>query len=154
MKTQFSDVGAKSFQESLRPSIEFSADIIFHSKIKEYWIIELVAFVENKGQVQHRMYEFGFNLKGIKRDTNLRISQIAQDRRQVEFPVVLIENGKGTFLPVGAKYFFVEPGVKGKYSFLSRVHESLAVLSFHTWFDYPYTKESHIAEATKAVPDK
>jgi hypothetical protein len=54
-------------QEENNPYIEFSADLNFIGKQAGWWIVEITAFVENKGKVQHRMREFTFELDAIYR---------------------------------------------------------------------------------------
>jgi hypothetical protein len=150
------------------PRIEFTADIIFHKKIGDWWILELIAFVENKGKVQHRIYKFKFDLASLNLNDKVNISE--DFGGQVYFPNNIT---KGSFLPSKYKFFFIEPGVKGKYSYITRIPCNAEAVNFHTWFDYPVKrylscpliiklcellnykilKYSHTAEATKSIPD-
>jgi len=52
-------------QRENRPLIVFSADIEFHAIKDDYWIAELIAYIENKGKVQHRVSKFNFILEGL-----------------------------------------------------------------------------------------
>ena len=49
-------------QQERYPHIETSADVYFIGKHEAYWVIELIAWVENKGTAQHRMSTFEFDL--------------------------------------------------------------------------------------------
>ena len=74
-------------------------------------IVELIAYVENRGKAQHQMEEFNFDLNAL-----LPNDPVLPDQRwdgQINFPN---EISKGTFLPARYKYFFVDAGTKAKYS--------------------------------------
>lgn len=62
-------------RQDLYPHIEASADIRFIGEFGEQWIVELVADVENKGEAQHRIDRFDFNLWTINPDDELEYMQ-------------------------------------------------------------------------------
>lgn len=130
------------------PHIEFTVDILFHSKIGDYWVIELLAYVENKGKVRHTLQDLKFDVFYITPQDTLKSS--AKYGNQVEFPHKLLEE---SFLPARSKYFFIEPGVKAKYSYITKVPAKANMIIFHTWFKYNNKTESHTAEKTAKVPD-
>lgn len=151
-----------------RPLIVFSADIEFHALKDDYWIVELIAYIENKGKVQHRVNKFDFILEGLSLQNKVELNKI--HREQVDFPLVLVKN---SFLPGNKNnedgnsiksgdnfkagkpidYFFIEPGLKNKYSYIARIPLSTEVVLMHTWFEYEFSKNScHTAEVTKRVP--
>jgi hypothetical protein len=134
-------------QRENQPRIEFSADIIFHKKIGDWWIVELLAYVENKGKTQHKLYNLDFELSSIESKDEVNLAKIYNN--QVHFPTDIL---KGTYLREGIGYFFIEPGVKSKFSYVARVPVKAEAVIFHTWFNYNDKKRSHTAEATKAVP--
>jgi hypothetical protein len=136
-------------QREDKPHVEFSADIVFLSKIKNYWIVELVAYLENKGKVQHKMYNLDFDLSSIENYDG--ISYKTNFGGQLFFPHEL---KKGSFLKEGTEYFFIEPGVKSKYSHVTTIPVDSNAVIFHTWFKYPDGKHGHTAEATKKVPEE
>jgi hypothetical protein len=98
------------------PHIETSADINFIGKHEDYWVIELIAWIENKGTAQHKMSEFDFDLYHLLPHDFLEEKE--QFGGQVEFPR---PTKKGSFLPRRSKFFFVDPGVKAKYSYITKV---------------------------------
>jgi len=154
-------------QRENRPLIVFSADIQFHAIKDDYWIAELIAYIENKGKVQHRVSKFNFILEGLSKQNKVELNKI--HRGQVDFPLVLVKN---SFLPgnknerssseksednfragMSIDYFFIEPGLKNKYSYIARIPLSTEVVLMHTWFEYEFSKNSgHTAEVTKRVP--
>ncbi|MHC1777561.1 MAG: hypothetical protein AB9834_19340 [Lentimicrobium sp.] len=127
--------------------IDFSVDIEFHAKIKDWWIVEIIAYIENKGKVQHKIELFDFKLESINSTDN--IDDDEEHRNQVLFPNIIAEN---SFKSKDAGYFFIEPGLKNKYSHVAKVPANAEVLLLHSWFDYLDGKHSHIAEITKKVP--
>jgi hypothetical protein len=130
-----------------RPRIEMSSDIIFHKKIGDWWIVELVVYVENKGKVQHKMRDFNFDLHSINTGDTVDIVQQFGD--QAYFPNTI---AKGSFLNKNMKYFFLEPGVKGKYSYVARVPALAEAIILHAWFNYDSDDKVHGTEKTAVVP--
>lgn len=153
--------------------IDFSVDIVFHSFLDDYWLVEIVAFVENKGKVQHKIYKFDFKLEYLeKTDRVISTSKEEEERGQVKFKI--LEEGSfmrrkrlkrksltifhnRIFTPCISipkkRYFFIEPGLKNKYSYVTKVPSNTDILLLHSWFEYPNSKHGHIAEVTKKVPE-
>jgi hypothetical protein len=135
-------------QQERYPNIEFSADVHFIGVQDGFWVTELIATIENKGKAQHRMEEFGFDLNGIERGRPILLEQ--RWGNQVDFPVSI---ATGSFLPTQYKFFFIDPGVTAKYSYLCRVPVTSTFVILHCWFRYgDKRKLSHTAERTVAVP--
>lgn len=128
--------------------IDFNVEINFVSKKGDWWIVELIAFVENKGKVQHRIKEFDFELASL--NVGDRVETAAQYGNQVHFPN---EVAKGSFLPNKCMYFFIEPGLKNKYTYVARIPESAEAIMLHSSFNYLDGKHFHMAEITVKVPD-
>ncbi len=131
-------------QQERYPNINFTADINVIGKQRGYWIVELLALIENKGKAQHKMEDFDFDVYGIRED-----DQVDDDEKfggQVTFAH---EIKKGTFLPKKWKYFFVDPGTSAKYSFLARIPEDISFVVLHSSFKYHDRNNSgHTAEKT------
>ena len=135
-------------QQERYPNIEFSADVNFIGRQGDFWLVELISTVENKEKSQHRMEDFKFDLNSIKRETEVQTSE--KWGNQIDFPVLLAQ---GSFLPQQYKFFFIDPGVKAKYSYLTRVPTETSFVILHSWFKYSDGREaSHAAERTVAVP--
>lgn len=134
-------------QRENQPRIEMRADIIFHKLIGDYWIVELIAYVENKGKVQHKLYNFEFDLASINTGQIVEVAE--QFGGQALFPNPIAQ---GSFLREDMQYFFIEPGVKGKYSYLARVPANAEAIVLHAWFNYDDINRVHGAEKTAVVP--
>ena len=135
-------------QRENQPRIEMSADIIFHGKMDGWWITELVTYIENKGKVQHKLYNLDFDLASINKGDSVDLAP--QFGGQALFPNLI---SKGSFKRADMEYFFIEPGVKGKYSYLTRVPENAEIIVLHAWFDYEKISKVHGSEKTAIVPD-
>ena len=62
-------------QQEKYPHIEFFADINFVGKQQGFWIVELIASIENKGKVEHKINEFGFDLNALYCEDKIDVSQ-------------------------------------------------------------------------------
>ncbi len=133
-------------QRENKPRVEMRAEIVFHKKIGDWWIVELITYVENKGKVQHKMFNLDFDLASINSGDKVGIAQ--EFGNQALFPN---EIARGSFKRKDMEYFFIEPGVKGKYTYVARVPANAEVLLLHTYFEYDI-KKGHGAEITAAVP--
>jgi len=113
------------------------------------WIVELMAILNNKGKVQHKIETFGFELSAIYSDEPIEVSESWQG--QVDFPH-LIE--KRSYVPKGPRrYFFIGPSVTARYSYVARVPRDATFLILHctfVYFDRPGS--SHPMEKTVRVP--
>ena len=140
------------FQREGVPHIEFSADINVIGKQNGYWIIELISTIENKGKAEHRIKDFNFDVYGLKGN-----DKIVTDERwgnQVNFPQVVAE---GSHMPERLKdtgYFFIEPDVKAKYSYIVRVEEDVKYIIYHSNFIYKGRRRHHTAEKTVCLDEK
>jgi len=131
------------------PWIDFNVDISFIRKKEDWWIVELIAYVENKGKVQHIIKEFEFELASLNLADKVETSP--EFRNQVYFPNKI---SKGSFLPANCSYFFIEPGLKNKYSYVARIPINAEVIILHSKFNYEDGKHFHMAEITVKVPEK
>jgi hypothetical protein len=105
-------------EESKYPHIQTSADIKFISRQEGHWICELAAILENKGKVQHRIYDLEFDLNALFEDDAVQTS--TEWGGQALFPH---EIAKGSFKPRGFSYFVIGPGVTARYSYVARPKE-------------------------------
>ena len=131
------------------PNIEFTADINLVGRHGDWIITELVAYIENKGRVQHKMTQFKFCL-----DALFDQDPIDVDKRwggQVNFPNPIAD---GSFLRDALGSFFVDPGTKAKYSWVARVPIEAKFLLLHCRFRYSRRGNTeHVAERSIRVPE-
>jgi hypothetical protein len=130
------------------PNIEFSADINIIGQQNGFLIVELIAYVENKGKAQHQMQDFNFDLNAL-----FPQDPILPDQRwggQIDFPHPICS---GSFLPARSKFFFVDPGTTAKYSYIAGVPKETSFLILHCRFEYTNRgRTAHTAEKTIRVP--
>lgn len=135
-------------QQERYPNIEFTADVLLIGIQDGFWIAELIATIENKGKAQHRMEEFRFDVNAIEHGAPVETSE--KWGNQVHFPIAVAQ---GSFLPQQFKFFFIDPGVKAKYSYIARIPLSASFAILHCWFKYADSRSySHTAERTFAIP--
>lgn len=128
--------------------IETSAEIEFIDFQDGFWIVELRAVLTNKGKVEHRVAEFGFDLNGLKRTDPVATS--ARWGGQVDFPQAIAQ---GSFLPDSFRFFVVGPGVTARYSHLTRVSKDMSAVMLHCRFGYlDRPGFGHSMEKTVKVP--
>jgi hypothetical protein len=135
-------------EEEKYPHIQSSANMEFVGKQDDFWIVELIGTLENKGKVQHKISQFNFDLNAINDDDRIEVSK--EWGGQVSFPHKILDD---SFLPHKLDFFFIDPGVKAKYSYIVRVPKNATFLIFHCWFSYADQRGySHTAERTVKVP--
>jgi len=132
------------------PNIEFTADIDLAGAHQDAMIVELIAYIENKGKVQHKMTQFTFSLDGLFEEDPVNVAE--KWGGQVDFPRAI---ARGSFLPSTMNYFFVDPGTKAKYSWVARVPIETRFLLLHCGFRYLKRHDTgHTAERSIKIPDR
>ena len=130
------------------PNVEFTADINVVGAQNGSLVVELIAFVENKGKAQLKMEGLNFDLNALRRDDPVMPSE--KWGGQVNFPHEMCQ---GSFLPQKYDYFFVDPGTNAKYSYITRVPDTTTFLMLHCKFVYFGRGKQHSAEKTIQVPE-
>ena len=125
--------------------IEFAVDIEFIGQQGDFWIVELVAILENKGKVQHSFRKLSFDLALMNATDSVRPSD--KYGGQTLFPH---ENRPTAWIPDGL--YFIEPGVKAKYSYLTQIPAQATFVMLHGQFTYENQSAWHTAEKTRSVP--
>jgi hypothetical protein len=135
-------------EESNFSHIETSADISFVGQQGDFWIVELLAILNNKGRVQHKIERFAFDLNAIYSGEPIDVSK--KWGGQVNFEHGIVE---GSFIPKSDQFFIIGPAVTAKYSYVARVPALATHLILHCWFDYVDRPGfSHSMEKTVRVP--
>lgn len=128
--------------------IVFTADINFICKQGGYWIVELISDIENVGKVPHKFKEFEFDLCALLPDDEVKLND--EFGGQAWFPHQL---ARGSWRNPKYGYFFIAPGTKAKYSYVTRVRDDATAIMLHSWFRYEDRKKAgHAAERTKKLP--
>jgi hypothetical protein len=135
-------------EENNFPHIETSAEISFIGQQQDFWIVELVSVLKNKGKVQHKVRKFAFDLNAAFVEDPIEVSE--EWGGQVNFPR---EIAKGSFIPESFDYFVIGPSVTARYAYVARVPKAATYLILHCWFDYLDGRGfSHSMEKTVRVP--
>jgi hypothetical protein len=135
-------------EESNYPHLQTSAEINFVGLQGDYWIVELVAIIENKGKVPQRIKTFEFDLNALFHDETATIGKNWEG--QVNFGHKL---AAASFIPESFRYFVVGPNVTSRYSHVTRVTKDASFLILHCRFDYWDARRfSHAMEKTSKVP--
>lgn len=125
--------------------MEFTVDMYFVGKQDGQVIVELIAYLENKGKVQHRFSDLTFDLALMSQDDPVRSSP--KYSGQALFPH---ERPRRAWVPSGT--YFIEPGIKAKYSYVAEIPEDTTYVMLHGRFTYKDQPAWHTAERTLAVP--
>lgn len=126
--------------------IDFTVDINFIGEQDGSWIVELIAHLENKGKVRHWFSDLNFDLAALFQSDQLQAKEEMYGGQAI-FPN---EIEKRPWIPNGR--YFIEPGLRNKYSFVARVPKEASFLILHGRFTYENQAASHTAERTAAVP--
>lgn len=126
--------------------IQFSVDIHVVGEHGAWWIVELVAILENKGKVQLQVKDLSFELDALGESDDL----IRNERflGQAFFPRSI---ASGPWIP--PRTYFIEPGLTNKYTYVARVPKDVDHLMLHGHFTYINQPATHSAEKTIALPN-
>ncbi len=114
------------------PRIEFTVDIAFVGKQGDQWLVELLAFVENKGLVQHTASNFNFDVRCL-----LESDQIKEGDERIDFQINIPHKLKeGSWLPLEWKATRIDPGLKTRYSYVYAIPTSATFVLLHGRFTY------------------
>jgi hypothetical protein len=132
------------------PHIESAAGINFIGEQGDYWIVEFAAILENKGKVRHKIANFRFDVNALYKGD--RIEGREEFGGQVYFPHKIVD---ASFLPDRYKFFFIDPGIKARYSYNGRIPKQATMIVLHCWFEYvDQPGHGHVAEKTVTVPNR
>ncbi len=104
-------------QREYAKRLEFLVDVQFVGRQGEEWILELLAFVHNKGLVDHTITRFDFDLRCLRHGEPM-VDGGDEIGGQVLFPHLL---KRGEWLPSTWSGTFIEPGPSTKYSYLTSI---------------------------------
>ena len=131
------------------PRVDFRVDVRFVGPHQDAWIIEVLAFIDNKGLVKYATQSFKFELRALLEPDPL-VTGGESIGFQTEIPHVLIT---GSWIPAGWPNTFIEPGMETKYSYVTSAPQNATILLLHGRVEYVSDVEvAHTAEALVAVP--
>ncbi len=110
-------------KKEFHPKIQFNIDLNVIDKTSKGWLIEVIAFIENKGSVRHIIYakDFTFTVRYLTKKSNISNNTTIQEEK---FYTLNFDNkvddgtNKGYFqmLPNFFGETFIDPSVTQKYS--------------------------------------
>lgn len=115
-----------------KPRVEFSLDCTAYGPEGDDYAVEVTLTVENKGRIQQRLTRLGLRLRGIPAGQGLSLWE--GHGRRLNFPVVLVDEEQ--LVPEDVVYYFVEPGIRQTFSYVTKVPRSVKYLLAHSRFDY------------------
>jgi len=90
------------------PRIEFTVDVEFVGRQKGTWLVMVIAWLDNKGLVRHKIGKFTFDLR-IMNPTD----SVEDGGKEINFQTrIPKELKKGSWIPEHWEWTFIEPGLK------------------------------------------
>lgn len=126
------------------PKIEFTVDVNFVHWQGGKWIVEALAFLDNKGLVKQSISRFTFDLRYTLPTDPIR----GRDEFLVYVPHKATD---GSWLPKNWESTFVEPGLSTRYSCLASIPEDATTVLIHGKFFYE-SNDWHTADKLLKVP--
>ena len=131
------------------PRLEFTVDVNFVGLHKGQWLVEVLALVDNKGLVQHRIREFSFDLRTL--DVN---DPIEEGEKEINYQTRIPRKVKeAAWIPRDWESTFIEPGLKTRYSYVVAVPRTAKFVLVHGKFDYGRKGLFHTSDKLVAVPE-
>jgi hypothetical protein len=129
------------------PRIEFLVDIGFVGTLNDEWLVEVQAFVDNKGLVRHVFRKFDFSLRCLYETDPIKEGG-KEINYQTEIPHVI---KTGSWMS-GAHY--IEPGLRTRYSYVATIPRTASFVLLHGRFEYEGGEYEHTADKLIKVPEE
>jgi hypothetical protein len=124
------------------PKIEFFCDAFFKIERDDYWLVEVVCVVRNKGIAGHRARNLNFKLHGIRRDEEA-LDGDESINFQVEFP----ENFKSGHWKIRkGMNERVEAGTAQFYRHVARISKDYDAIAVHGSMEYKQRRRMFLGE--------
>ena len=131
------------------PRIQFDVEINFIGKEKDQHIIEIIAYLENKGVVPIKLTELEFSLRGLKHGEEL-VEGNENINKQLFLPHKVKE---APWLSDTWNYTFVYPSVRTRYTHVAMVSDVYSFLLVRGLFIYESDEDFHTSAKLVQVPD-
>lgn len=145
----------------LAPHIEFDIDCNFYGPEEDFYLAEFLLTAHNRGRVRQEFRDILLRVRGIKH--NAVLAEWRGNEPRLGFPEYLIKNArvvpKEIRTPQGIvtyNFFFVEPGVKQVFTYISRIPAGVKYIAARGAFFYdpetPHTVERVFQVRASAKP--
>ena len=119
------------FKES-SPRIEFSVDVDFVGVQGDFWLVEFVGNLENRGQVPYKITNLDFETNYLTGDDLVEESYEFQGQVNIRNTLK-----RGSWLPSDpVKPAIIHPGIKMKYNYIYKVTTTSTFVLIHGKLDY------------------
>jgi hypothetical protein len=137
------------YTTQFKPRIQFDVDCKFVSlQNSEQLIAEIQFIFENKGFVEHRLWNLNVSVDALKSGRNLKIKE---GTHELIFDEKVMS--KVQLVPKEYEYYFVRPGVKQVITHTIEVSSSISAIRITASFDYNRNKDyPHTARRVFGVP--
>jgi len=129
-------------EDPLRPRIEFDIDCKFFGPQGNSYLTSFIATANNKGNVEHRFTQIRLRVLGIK--TGEPLTEFEKYPPMANFPQELMK--EVNIVPAEFEYYFVRPGVKQAFHYVTQTPENIRFVIVRATFKYQETDELHTAE--------
>jgi hypothetical protein len=126
---------------SLHPRIQFDVTCDFW-KQKEHYLVSISITAENKGFIEHKFKNIGFEIRGIERDKTLREWETHEP--MVDFDKLLKK--VANIIPPKTVYYFVRPGVCQTFHYAVLIPADIKFIKIKTIFAYKKGGDDHSAQ--------
>jgi hypothetical protein len=134
------------YQGEFKKRIGFEVDVRFVSQKDDVWLVELLARVDNKGVVTHKINKFTFELRGLYDKDAIEESEKANG--QIAMRILK----EGSWLPKKWSNTFIRPGVCNVYAYVTAVPREATVVLLTGRFNYAGREGFHTALKLVDVP--
>lgn len=125
-----------------KPRVEFDVEVNFLQHHDNSVAAEFIIVAENKGIRTRSFDQIYLSVKGIK--SNSELGEWEKDKPRLLFPIKIIDKAELVYKKK-FKSIFVEPGVKQKITYFSKVPSDISLISVRAEFLYNNNK-SHSTE--------
>jgi hypothetical protein len=132
-------------RRELAARVELSIDVPFIGVHKNYWLAEVVAYVDNKGLRRHKVVDFSFWVRYMTDRDSITYGDESINY-QVVFPQEIenvcykvqaeIKEKRRSWVHPKAEYTYVEPGIRQRYSYVIAIPCDAKFVLVHGSFEY------------------
>lgn len=133
-----------------RPRVEFDVDANFLGPQNNYFLTEILISAHNVGLRIRKFPSIKLLVRGIRHDAT--IEKWKGNEPRLFFPDKIIDNAEVVFKK-NYSHVFVEPGVKQKLTYLTRIPTEYRFISIRVEFEYDEGR-THSAERMLELPTK
>jgi len=132
------------------PRVGFEVSANFVGSQDGKVLLEVLAYLDNKGVVPLKIKDLNFKIRGLREDDPINEGDNSI-RGQIRIPHILC---KGAWIPEHWNYTFIYPGVKTEYSYVAALPLDISFVRVEGSFSYDREGNSHHAAKLQKVPKK